>query len=341
MSSSYSILEDVHNEKKQKRINLILNYYNSIVSHSPAATTFENSKKTSLDIDPNNKSSLESEFEIYLFKLVYPNLDDNDKLVEVYIRYVILYLEEFNYDLKLNGLKLLDHLLENITPSRLTLNMRSNLIYDTLQKYVNDKESIQFLDHITKTMCQFLNLIESKYASVEHQYKKHSLLVDSLLNNCYMTSNKLIKCVYLSNLNDYVKQMNAYACRHLEKIFTIAFECTDNSNISYEFDKQEVLLIKSLELIETTIEICRLRIHAHARRILNFLLKLIYFYCIDENVKENENKEDRLKLVDRILDILSLLFRNEKIKKNYYSEFCDLKVKNNLNEKFLKLIEGI
>ena len=65
--------------------------------------------------------------------------DENEPLIEIIIRYSILYLEEFNYDLKLIGLNLLDHLMLNTSAAVLNLNMRSKLILTTYEKNINDK----------------------------------------------------------------------------------------------------------------------------------------------------------------------------------------------------------
>ena len=182
--------ENIHNLNKEKRLKLIENYY--------ASKSLEK---------PGHHDHLEQIFEHYLLEKKYPYYDENETLIETCIRFLILYLEEYDYDLKLKGLFILDHLILNITPSKLNLNMRSTLIFDTLQRYLNDKESIQFLDKAICTMCALLNIIETKYSNAEHQFRKHSVVVESLLSNCYMTSKHAIKCVYLTNLKLYLKYL--------------------------------------------------------------------------------------------------------------------------------------
>ena len=171
-------MAEYYEQNREKRIKLI--------------ETYQSFK--SLDI--SNLPQLEKEFEKYFLAQKYPDLDDDEALIETSIRYLILYLEEYVYDLKCKGLLILDHLISNVTPSKINLNMRSQLLYDSLLKYVNDKESLKFLDKSIGSMCALLNVMETKYSNNEHQYKKHSVVVESLLNNCFMTSNNTVKCVY-------------------------------------------------------------------------------------------------------------------------------------------------
>lgn len=310
---------------KEKRIKLIENYYKSVESTSALTN--------------------EQTFESFLLTQKFPFYDENDNLVETYIRYCILYFEELNYDQKSTGLNLLDHLLVNISPSKLNLNMRSQLIYDTLERYLNMKESSQFLDNIIQTMLCLLNIIESKYSTTEHQFRKHSHVFDSLLNNCYMTTTNEIKCIYLKHLPNYLKQMDYYSTRHIEKILTITFDFVDHNNNDtnsihtclFNIDEQEKLVLISLNILETLIKQCSLRMHHHARRIINNLIKIVYLYGLS-----NKSSHEQVPIIiQTIVDLLKLLFENSRVKENYYQEFSTLKSNNELNQTFLKLIENI
>ena len=115
-----------HTSTKQKRIELIENYL----------------KSTQVQCQ---QSEVEQTFEKHIFGLGYPGFDNDATLVEVLIRYSIFFLEELDYDKKKHGLKLLNHLMENLTPSLLHSNMRSDLIYNSFNKYMNDKDSIDFI----------------------------------------------------------------------------------------------------------------------------------------------------------------------------------------------------
>ena len=317
--------ENIHNLNKEKRIKLIDNYYASL----PHAGE---------KIAASSCNDAEKNFENNLLNIKYPDFDESETLIETCIRYLILYLEEYDYDLKLRGILLLDHLLANITPSKLNVNMRSNLIFDTLQRYLNDKDSLAFLDKTLGCMCALLNTIETKYSNNEHQYKRHSLILDSLLNNCFMTSNNSVKCVYLDKLPFYLRQMGVFSVRHLERLLTISFECVESNaeKVSFDFEKQEILLVGSLELLECIVDVCRMRIHAHARRIINFLLRLIYFASLVD-AKDYANIE-QLDSFRRLSCLMHTLFVNEKIKEDFYAEFSQLKSHTEVNSHFLKLI---
>ena len=308
MDANENKFENYSNFNRDKRLKLVQNFSNL------------------------TKSNLENEadFEQYVKQIKFPLFDDNDNLIETLIRYSILYLEEFNYELKLQGLDLLDHLVMNTSPSVLNLNMRSKLIFTTYERYMNDKDgSLIFLEQQIQSMLKLLNVIESKQSSSEHNYIKHSLILDSLLNNCYMTTNIDTKTVYYKNLNDYVKQSNDYSCRHLEKLLTVAFDCgLDNSKISFDFVSNEKLLDKSLDLTESIIDVCAFRIHWHANRVINFLLKLIYFACL----KDLET--------NRLISMLQkLLSRNRLVSQQ--KELDELKLNKSLNLNFLKIIQQI
>ena len=228
--------------------------------------------------------------------------------------------------------------------------MRSRLLFETLERYINFKDSLSFLDEIIQIMCSLLNVMETKYSQTEHGYKKHSLIVDVLLNSCYMTTNSSIKLIYLKNLKSYIEQMNIYFCRHLEKCLTICFECLEilsNSTVDPRhgnFEQKEAVITCSLELIQKCIEKCHLRIHTHSKRVINFLIKLIYYISL--SVEQNQRCDEDLKLVDSnivklTLSLLVSLFENQRVKSLNYEEFEKLKSNYNLNKTFLKLIETI
>ncbi len=87
-----------HEQNREKRIKLIENY------HGVSRGIFKS-------IDISNATHLETEFEAYFLDVKYPQLDDDEALIESSIRYLILYLEEYVYDLKCKGLLILDHLI--------------------------------------------------------------------------------------------------------------------------------------------------------------------------------------------------------------------------------------
>ena len=316
-------MAEYYEQNREKRIKLI--------------ETYQSLK--SLDI--SNLPRLEEEFEKYFLAQKYPDLDDDEALIETSIRYLIFYLEEYVYDLKCKGLLILDHLISNVTPSKINLNMRSQLLYDSLLKYVNDKESLKFLDKSIGSMCALLNVMETKYSNHEHQYKKHSFVAESLLNNCFMTSNNTVKCVYLNKMKLYLVQMDVFSVRHTEKYLTIALECVESNTekICFDFEKQEALLSNSLDLLECIINVLHLRIHAHARRVINFLLKVMYFFSLlDEDIERIESINS-LKKTKSLIE--TLFTKNDKIRLDFFSEFSQLRSVSNLNLKFVCLISNL
>lgn len=317
MDDNENKFENFSNFNKSKRIQLVERY----------------SKAESLNLET------EAQFEHYILGFKFPHYDENENLIETLIRYSVLYLEEFNYDLKQTGLTLLDHLMANTSPSVLNLNMRSKLVLTSFEKYINDKEGpLVYLDKQMQSMLKLLNIIESTHSSSQHSYKQHSLILDSILNNAYMTTNTAIKEIYFKNIQGYVKQMNVYACRHLGKLLTVGFDCgLDNSNLSFNFVERNQLCVASLDLIECILSICWLRIHAHSKEIINFLLKLVYFACLEEEDQENLTKP----IIERITCMLKRLFTNAKLANQEYEEFNTLKQNRNLNSKFLNIIQHI
>lgn len=298
------------------------------------------------NVDINKKDIIEQDFEnSYLLKLEFPYFDNKDSLIETYIRYALTYLDDIDYNKKINGLRLFNHLFSQITPMQLNLNMRSTLIYDSFNKYLNDKECVEFFAGILSSMRILLNIIESKYACREHAYSKHSNVLDSLLNNCYMSSNNNVKVIYLKSIKDYLEQIGMYSVRHLEKIFTVAFDYNETL-ISGKHQDQRDLLDVSLDLIEFIIELCSLRMHKHTKRIMNNLLKFIYSYSLnveaDLSINSNKQTDETDIFIKRIITLFKSLLHNEK-NSNYYDEFCLLRKNNKegLNNVFLKLIEDI
>lgn len=107
----------------------------------------------------------------------------------------------------------------------------------------------------------------------------------------------------------------------------------DNTQITLNFEDQEKLLLKSLEIIELTIDICSLRVHVHAKRIVNFLIRLLYLSSYTAEI----NSEFEC----QIIGLINVLFKNEMARSSCYQEFTQLKKESDLNPQFLKLIENI
>jgi len=206
-------LENYSNFNHKKRLQLIESYNQS-------ATFTTNTTTDSANLD------LLALFDAYVTTQKhyhFSQLQNEDHLIDIIIQYSLLYLEEFNYDLKIKGLNSLDHLICHSTQAQINFNMRSQLIYTCLERYIIDKE---FLDRALKTMRQLLNVIETKSKCSEHSYRKHSVVIEVLLDNCYMTTNSLVKLVYYTSFVDYLRQIGPYSVRHLgetEQLFKFIF----------------------------------------------------------------------------------------------------------------------
>ena len=124
-----------------------------------------------------------------------------------------------------------------------------------------------------------------------------------------------------------------------DKILTIAFDCMDSTQINIDLAQQEKLLEKSLDLIECTVEVCSLRIHVHAKRIINFLIRLIYLYS--HSVEDSNSNGTCPDLIQRALSLIQSLFTNDLIKQKCYEEFGRLQSENDLNPIFRKFIKNI
>ncbi len=358
-SESNNFFTDNENkQKRNKQIKNLCSYLKSIkgenYTNRNSEIDYSNLNKEDLErifsiieivkLSENEDGSelLEESFNKYLYELKYPSLDIDDTIIEVFIRYSLIYLEDFNYDLKLKGVDLIDFLLNNLTSSKLLVNMRSSLIYETLLKYINDKDSIIFLSNIIRVMCFLLNKMETKYGAAEHLYKKHSFVLDSLLNSCYLSTSFQIKTIYLNSFQKFLQQMNHYSFRHLEKYFTISFDFIESIQVmSFNDDINENLLkekfdyfMSSIDLTEMLVKVCEPRMHAHARRILNFCVKILYFYSV-------EFQESNI-IVEKVINVIRFLFKNERVKSLFYEEFKSIGDQKSIdNQNVIKLIKTI
>ena len=329
----YGKFENFSNFNKAKRIKIIDN----ILEYS------KRENLSSVVFDSNDQDEIESNFECFFLTTNYRMLEDKEELIELSIRYAIMYLEEYNYELKIKGLDIIDHLVINATPNQLNCNFRSKLIFETFQKYLNDKESVQFLIRILKSMCLLLNIIESKYAISEHNYIQHSLVTESILNSCYMTSNNEIKRIYYENLIIYVNQIGVYSIRYFEKFLTIIFDCIENSNLGIDLERQESLINDALNLLENLIKVCFARVQGHAKKIINFLIMIIYLASLSNegyNDKEYEFFEN-ICFIQKSVRILNGLWKNKIVYENCFKEFENLKEKSPSKKIFSKLIKQI
>jgi hypothetical protein len=299
---------------------------------------------------------LEEQFYDYLLGLKYPCLDLDDNLIEMYIRYSILYLEDYDYNLKLKGLNLVEHLLNDLTSSKLALNMRSVRLYNSLLKYINDKDSRVFLGRIISVMCFLLSKIETKFARAEHCFAQHSTVVDSLLNGCYMSTDFKVKTTYMKSIRGYLTQMGDYSCRHLEKYLTVAFDFLESVKLlntksmndespgmnDQEMEVKQELAESSIDLVALLIDTCSLRIHAHARRILNFCIKVLYFYSLDVTNDFHESDTLNNPTLVKIRSLIASLFKLEKVRNQLYKEFQAMQSpESGVNENFRFLVQNL
>lgn len=158
------------------------------------------------------------QFEDYLFSMrqsQFDSLRNEDHLIDTTIQYSLLYLEEYNYDLKTKGLTLFEHLVAEATASQLNFNLRSKLVFNCLERYINDKENLDFMDKTQRIMCSLLSVMESSQSAKIHCFKQHSVVFGALLNNSYMTTKLAAKLVYYQNFLVYMRQIGTYSCRHL------------------------------------------------------------------------------------------------------------------------------
>ena len=117
----------------------------------------------------------------------------------------------------------------------------------------------------------------------------------------------------------------------------------DNSDqINFDLNEQELLITRSLELLSCIINVCSHRIHAHAKRIISFLVRFIYLASwTDTQNKMATNNVEELFLIKRIVKLLKQLFENKIIKLNFYNEFKDLTTSHKSNAAFLNIINKI
>ena len=117
----------------------------------------------------------------------------------------------------------------------------------------------------------------------------------------------------------------------------------DNSDqINFDLNEQELLLTRSLDLLSCIINVCSHRIHGHAKRIISFLVRLIYLASwADTQNKVATNNVEELYLIKRIVKLLKQLFENKIIKQNFYDEFKDLQTSHKSNTAFIHIINTI
>lgn len=195
-----------------------------------------------------------------------------------------------------------------------------------------------------------------------------------------MSTNIQVKSVYLKHLKTSVARLGPCACRHLDKQLTVLFDSIELGKVNADHQltlANTRLVLISLDLMQACIQSCFYRIHSHSRRIIQFLLKLVYSYClqsntsnssgsngirtiIEEDDKNNNNNKENMdedgneeefggnNLDDfrqivclKSLRLVKMLFRNDRIRCSLYDDFKQVKSDAHLNRSFLKLIENI
>ena len=205
-----------------------------------------------------------------------------------------------------------------------------------------------------------------------------------------MSTNAQVKSVYVKHMKSSMSRLGPFACRHLDKLLTVLFDAIELAKINTDFHSQSGanlssvpsthLMLASLDLMQTLIEACFYRIHSHSRRIIQFLLKLVYSYSsvtllssspaspsplivpssvnsnssqielddVDEAAADKENSLNlsnydhfRLVVCLKSVRLVKMLFRNDRIRCSLYDDFKQVKSDAHLNRNFLKLIENI
>lgn len=278
---------------------------------------------------------------IKLTRLQFKNLVENlkfdaftENLVDLAIKAFIAYIEDYDYEQRIKALDLLDHLVENCIKTQLSFNNRALFIFSFLNRYLHDKDSPEFLKRLLHSTLKLLDIIESKYTSNEHQYKLHSEVFEGVLNNCYLSTQTNIKLIYYDSIQEYTQQIGVFLARHLTRYYQVAFECFEHIkgvDLNTNFGDFSIF-IKCFDLIKVSIDLCKTRIHVHAQKIVNFLLKLLY-YCSISN-------ENHLEITQKIINILKYLFSLEKCSHLYLDELKKLR-NIQTNEKFESYIDCI
>ena len=360
-------IDEIENLCKNILSNLLLN---DNLSEFLAKHFYENERKELFNLYEyfNNCFKMDNRMHtnsfLNLIKLIkFPHF--NEHLITLSIKYCLKLIESFtiNYDDKFHGIDLINCIIEKTSKSDLKANNRTLLLLNTIERFVYDKDSIEFIYKLYKTQLSILDIHETKYTVNEHDYNLHSKYLNNLFNSCLMCSNLSFKIVYFVILKRFLQQMNSYAIRYLKKIFDILLNDTIDymkSNIDFKFN---FILIK---LIFNIIEMCaikfEMRIHQHARIIIQFLIKFIYYTCLDYNDEDvsmiasevlledfikfysddsSLHENDKYFCLKYCLKLLIVyIFTNEKVKEREYSQFLELKLINS-NKLFKLFIEFI
>lgn len=156
-----SLSSEESSSPSEKRLRLIESYL-----HATTTTLSTSNSQSSMFEDQESQELDGSQFTARLLALTRDQLDPSsddgekmevaDRLLETGLRYALAYLEEYDYSHKLTGLRLLDHMIERVSSTRIKMNMRAELVRDSLARYVNDKDSIEFLDKSNELMIKLL-----------------------------------------------------------------------------------------------------------------------------------------------------------------------------------------
>lgn len=157
-----SLSSEESSSPSEKRLRLIESYLNA----SSTTTSTKNSQSSMFEEQESNELDESQQFTARLLALTREQLDPSsgdeekmevaDRLLETGLRYALAYLEEYDYSHKLTGLRLLDHMIDRVSSTRLKVNMRAELVRESLARYVNDKDSLEFLDKSNELMIKLL-----------------------------------------------------------------------------------------------------------------------------------------------------------------------------------------
>jgi hypothetical protein len=289
----------------------------------------------------NNNIKSKDHFNEFISMVKYmrfPNYNDN--LIDLCIKFSIEYLKYLEYAEKIESLRLIEHLIRNITHADINFNNRSLLLYNNLSAYLHDRESTEFSRHLLETLVvHVLNGIEPDFNKNRHNYKFHSEFLESLLNNAYVITNVEIKLLYYEYISKTVKTIGQYTCRHIVKVFQVVYEFLDFVQIKNPNESRDDVLALGLclDLVDTVIDACSMRMHQHGESIIKFLIKLLYYSSLDENAACSPNFDfkscfsngdrsailtDRFYIRNCCIYLLTKLFRLDSFKKKFAVEFA-------------------
>ncbi|XP_005092413.1 TELO2-interacting protein 2 [Aplysia californica] len=229
----------------------------------------------------------------FLSQAKFPLLSDHIDLILAVSLNFLLDHQELN---KVQGLKVIHHLVLNVTSEEIRWYNRIEVVHQALNQQLHSKECL-VLSELLPTLFASVCVLDKNTTSADY----HCGLLETLLRNADMENLLVLRRLYMSNIKILIQQMGFPSAGKLGLILGVI-----SNYLQIDDGSSDICRVKTLEVLQTIVEVAWPRIPPHRDTILKCLLKVL----VDIQTlhyQETHSKEAQMQMKEKINGICQML----------------------------------